>query len=58
MIYLNMNLGLLTCIQKLEVPLQMVNGLSLIHNQNCWPLKYIAPTITSTPLYQTGQGVF
>jgi hypothetical protein len=23
-----------------------------------WPLKYIAPTITSTPLYQTGQGVF
>jgi hypothetical protein len=23
-----------------------------------WPLKYIAPTITSTPLYQTVQGVF
>jgi hypothetical protein len=23
-----------------------------------WPLKYIAPTLTSTPLYQTGQGVF
>jgi hypothetical protein len=23
-----------------------------------WPLKYIAPTITSTPLYQIGQGVF
>jgi hypothetical protein len=23
-----------------------------------WPVKYIAPTITSTPLYQTGQGVF
>jgi hypothetical protein len=23
-----------------------------------WPLKYIALTITSTPLYQTGQGVF
>jgi hypothetical protein len=23
-----------------------------------WQLKYIAPTITSTPLYQTGQGVF
>jgi hypothetical protein len=22
------------------------------------PLKYIAPTLTSTPLYQTGQGVF
>jgi hypothetical protein len=23
-----------------------------------WPLRYIAPTITSTPLYQIGQGVF
>jgi hypothetical protein len=23
-----------------------------------WPLKYIVPTITSTPLYQIGQGVF
>jgi hypothetical protein len=23
-----------------------------------WPLKYIAPTITSTPPYQTRQGVF
>jgi hypothetical protein len=23
-----------------------------------WTLKYIAPTITSTPLYQTEQGVF
>ena len=23
-----------------------------------WPLKYIAPTITSTPLYKTRQGVF
>jgi hypothetical protein len=23
-----------------------------------WPLKYITPTITSTPLYQTGKGVF
>jgi hypothetical protein len=23
-----------------------------------WPLKYIAPTITRTPPYQTGQGVF
>jgi hypothetical protein len=23
-----------------------------------WPLKYIAPTLTSTPLYQTGKEVF
>jgi hypothetical protein len=23
-----------------------------------WPLKYITPTITSTPLYQTRQEVF
>jgi hypothetical protein len=23
-----------------------------------WPLKYIAPTITRTPLYQTGHAVF
>jgi hypothetical protein len=23
-----------------------------------WPFKYIAPTLTSTPLYQTEQGVF
>jgi hypothetical protein len=22
-----------------------------------WPLKYIAPTLTSTPLHQTGQGL-
>jgi hypothetical protein len=26
--------------------------------QKSWPLKNIAPTITSTPLYQTGQGEF
>jgi hypothetical protein len=23
-----------------------------------WPLKYVAPTITSIPLYQAEQGVF
>jgi hypothetical protein len=23
-----------------------------------WPLKYTAPTLASTPLYQTRQGIF
>jgi hypothetical protein len=32
----------------------MVNGHGLIDTKKSWPLKYIAPTITSTPLYQTG----
>jgi hypothetical protein len=56
-IYLNMNLDWLTCIQILDVPLHMGKD-SLFHTQKSWPLKYIASTITSTSLYQTGQGVF
>jgi hypothetical protein len=56
-IYLNMNLYLLTFIQILEVPLQVAKE-SLFHTQKSWPFKYIALTITSTPRYQTGQGVF
>jgi hypothetical protein len=55
MIYLNMNLYWLTCIQLLEVPLQVEKWLSLINIQKSWPLKGIVATITSTPLYQTGQ---
>jgi hypothetical protein len=31
---------------------------SLFHTQKSWPLKDIAPTITSTPLFQTSQGGF
>jgi hypothetical protein len=58
MIYLNMNLYWLTCIQILEVPLQVKKGLSLINIQKSWPLKGIGPTITNTPLYQTGQEVY
>jgi hypothetical protein len=57
-LYLNMNLHWLTYIQILEVPLQVENVLSLFHTQKSWPLKYIVSTITSTPLYQIGQGVF
>jgi hypothetical protein len=33
-------------------------GLGLINVQKSWPLNGIVPTITSTPLYQTRQGVF
>jgi hypothetical protein len=33
-------------------------GLSLINIQKSWPLKDIVPTITSTPLYQTGKELF
>jgi hypothetical protein len=58
MIYLNMNLYCLICTQILEVALQVENGLSLINIQKSWPLKNIAATITSTLLFQTGQGVF
>jgi hypothetical protein len=36
----------------------MVNGLSLINIQKSWPLKDTAPTIRSTPLFQTRKGVF
>jgi hypothetical protein len=43
--------------QILEVPLQVEKWLSLINIQKSWPLKGIVPTITSTPLYQTEQGV-
>jgi hypothetical protein len=53
MIYLNMNFCSLTCIQILDVPLQMVNGHSLIQIQKSWPLKDIVLTITSRPLFQT-----
>jgi hypothetical protein len=56
MIYLNMNLDWLTCIQILEFPLQMEKD-SLFHTQKSWPLKGIVPSITSTPLYEIGQGV-
>jgi hypothetical protein len=58
MIYLDMNLYWLTYIQILEVPLQVKKGLSLINIQKSWPLKGIVPTITNTPLYQTGQEVY
>jgi hypothetical protein len=58
MIYLNMNLDWLTCIQILEAPLQVVNGLGLNNIQKNWTLRDIVPTLTNTPLYQTGQGVF
>jgi hypothetical protein len=58
MIYLNMNLDWLTCIQILEVPLQVVNGLGLNNIQKNWPLWDIVPTLTNTPLYEIGQEVF
>jgi hypothetical protein len=58
MIYLNMNLYLLTFIQILDVPIQVEKELSLINFQKNWPLKGIVPTITSKPLFETGQGMF
>jgi hypothetical protein len=53
-----MNLHLLPCNQILEVPLQVEKVLVHFIPYKIWPLMYIAATITSTPLYQTGQGVF
>jgi hypothetical protein len=32
-------------------------GTCVVNIQKSWPLKGIMPTITSTPLYQTRQGV-
>jgi hypothetical protein len=58
MIYLNMNLYWLTCIQILDIPLQVEKENNVVNMQKSWPLKGIVPTITRTPLYQTGQGVF
>jgi hypothetical protein len=32
--------------------------LSVFHTKHGWPLKGIAPSLTSIPLFQNGQGVF
>jgi hypothetical protein len=53
----NMNLHWLTCMQTLEIPLDVVNMIWIHNIQKSWPLRDIEPTIINPPVLKIGQGV-
>jgi hypothetical protein len=57
MVFNNMNLDWLTCIQESGVTLQMENMTWFNNIQKSWPLRDIKPTIINPLVLKCGQGV-
>jgi hypothetical protein len=57
MIFKNMNLDWLSCIQEFGFPLQMVNMTWFINIQKGWPLSDTKPTIINPQVLKLGQKV-
>jgi hypothetical protein len=57
MIFKNMNLYGLTCIQEFGVPFELVNMTWFMNIQKSWPLREIKPTVINSLVLKLRQGV-